>query len=165
MSIVHPPDALSPGDRGGIASQLAGHPFCSGFDAHHIESLTAFTGTVEIPQGGFVFRHGQPADSLYLILQGDVTLEVAPAGTSPLILESLHSGDTLGWSWLYPPYQWQVDARATSHVTALTIAAPALRDRLAVDPVFGRDITHRVGQLVVDRLHHARSQLASVRFP
>lgn len=154
---------LPSGDAGAMTVLLAEHPFTDGFDAAHIAALAELTGEVTVAAGQFVFRHAQPAGTLYLVTGGDVALEIAPPGGAPLILETLHAGDALGWSWLYPPYQWHLDARAVTDVTALAVDAVGLRQLFTLDPTFGLEVTWRIGGLVVDRLHHARQQLTSLR--
>lgn len=152
---------LEQGQRDALAAELAAHPFTSGFDAPHVDALCDLAGEVELAEGELVLRHGQPADTLYLLLEGDVALEVGGPGEAPGTLQTLHAGDVLGWSWLWPPYEWHLDARARTHVRAIAIDAVALRHALADDPVLGCVVTMRVGVVLADRLRHARDQLAS----
>lgn len=159
------PGQLPSGDVGALTVALAEHPFTEGFDAAHLGALADIAGEVAVPAGQYVFRQGQPAGTLYLITGGDVALEIALPAGEPLILETLHDGDALGWSWLYPPYQWHLDARTTTDVTALTVDAVLLRQLFTADTAFGLEVTWRIGAIVVDRLHHARRQLTSVQLP
>ena len=39
-----------------------------------------------------------------------VEIDVPTRG--PITLQTLADGEMLGWSWLFPPYRWQFDARA-----------------------------------------------------
>ena len=50
-------------------------------------------------------------------------------------------------------------------MTALTLDGPGLRRFFADDPVLAAVVTWRIGAVLVDRLHHARDQLASVQWP
>ena len=156
-------DELEAGRPGEMAQLIADHPFVDGFDAQHIAGLAEISGLVEVPAGQVVFRRNEPAQVFYLITDGDVALEIEQPGQGPLVLETLHAGDALGWSWLFPPRRWFLDAHVTSDLTAVAVDAEQLRAVLDDDPEFGRDVILRVASLVVDRLQHARSQLASVR--
>ena len=40
---------------------------------------------------------------------------------------TLHDEDVLGWSWLFPPYRWHLDARALAPVRALGFDGACLR--------------------------------------
>lgn len=152
---------LEEGSRDRLTATLAAHPFTAGLDAAHLRALADLAGEVTVEAGRFVFRHGRPADTLYLLTAGDVALEVAVPGRDPVILQTLHEGDVLGWSWLWPPYQWHLDAHCRSRVTAIAIDAVGLRDALTADPVMGCVVSMRIGGVLVERLQHARDQLAS----
>lgn len=161
MTVERTRPELEPGSSSALAARLAAHPFARDLDAAHVEGLAELAGEVELAAGEFVFRHGRPAETLYLLTAGDVALEVAPPGHDPIVLQSLHEGDVLGWSWLWPPYEWHLDAHCRTDVTALAIDAVALRDALVEDPVMGCVVSMRIGSLLVERLRHARDQLAS----
>lgn len=144
-----------------LAARLAAHPFARDLDAAHVEALLELAGEVELAAGEFVFHHGRPAETMYLLTAGDVALEVAVPGHAPIILQSLHEGDVLGWSWLWPPYAWHLDAHCRTAVSAIAIDAVRLREALAADPGMGSVVAMRIGGMLVDRLQHARDQLAS----
>ncbi len=151
--------------REDLRRELAAHPFTADFDAAHVEALASLLGAVSLDADTFVFRHGQPADTLYLLLDGAVELASPGSGGPPIVLETLQGGDALGWSWLYPPHRWHFDARVVAPGTALTLDAVGLRRLFAEDPVLGVVVTWRVGALVVDRLQHARERLAALQRP
>ena len=156
---------LDRGSRDQLAATLAAHPFTTDLDAPHLDALTDLAGLVEVGADRFVFRHGRPADTVYLLIEGDVALEVAAPGRDPVILQTLHAGDVLGWSWLWPPYRWHLDAHCRTDMTAVALDAVGLREALAADPVMGCVVAMRIGGVLVDRLQHARDQLASAVTP
>ena len=43
-----------------------------------------------------------------------VALELHVPARDAVTSETLHDGDLLGWSWLFPPYRWEFDGRARS---------------------------------------------------
>ncbi len=151
--------ALPQGDLDAVRTTIAQHPFAAGLAVDHLAVLAEHAATVVVAAGTFVFRQGAPADTLYLLVEGDVDLEVAGGGAEPLVLESLHGGDALGWSWLFPTQPWLFDAHARSATRAVTIDGDRLRAAVHADAVFGRDLACRVAALVSDRLRHARLQL------
>ena len=157
------PNQLRAGRPDEIARRIADHPFADGFDAHHVEALAGSGSEIEVAAGRFVFKRGQLAHAFYLITAGDLALEIEQPGQGPLVLETLHTGDALGWSWLFEPYRWQLDAHATSDLRAVALDAARLRDLIDTDPAFGLEVVLRLARHVVGRLHHARSQLASVQ--
>lgn len=152
---------LERGSRDALTATIAAHPFTADLDAAHLETLADLAGEVTFGADRFVFRHGQPAETVYLLTGGDVALESLVPGRHPITLQTLHDGDVLGWSWLWPPYLWHLDAHCRSDVTAIAIDAVGLRDALTADPVMGCVVSMRIGAVLVDRLQHARDQLAS----
>lgn len=161
MSEVRADHALPAGDLHALVSRLAEHPFAAGFDGATLAHLAVGGGLARYPAGSHVFRQGGPARSFHLLLEGDLDLEVAGGASAPLVLESLHAGDALGWSWLFPPYRWAFDAHCRTEVLAVVLDAAHLRAAIDGDPVLGRDLTRRVAELVIDRLRHVRLQLVS----
>jgi CRP/FNR family transcriptional regulator, cyclic AMP receptor protein len=151
--------ALPHGDLDALRATIARHPFTDGLALAHLGVLAEHAATIAVSAGSFVFRQGAPADALYLLVEGDVDLEVAGGGAEPLVLESLHAGDALGWSWLFPTQPWLFDAHARSTTRAVAIDGERLRAAVADDAEFGRDLACRVAALVSDRLRHARLQL------
>ena len=62
---------------------------------------------------------GEPADRFFLIRTGAVALEVARARPRRARdRDAASSGEVVGWSWLFEPYRWQLDARALEPMRA-----------------------------------------------
>ena len=70
-------------------------------------------------------RESEAADAFYVIRRGAVALETFVPQRGPVTIETLHEGDLLGWSWLFPPYRTAFDARAIGEVHAIRSTAPA----------------------------------------
>jgi CRP/FNR family transcriptional regulator, cyclic AMP receptor protein len=157
---VHAP--LASGDPDTLRVALAGHPFCADLAIEHVRAMSEAACERELPAGDFVLRRGQPAATLALLLDGDVSLELTEPGDEPIILETLHGGDPVGWSWLFPPHRWVFDARCLTPVRLLQLDAARLRTLMSDDPVFGLALTQRIGQLVVQRLQFTRAQLVEI---
>ena len=92
-------------------------PDCRSSPASARRALALIAGcaaTSALRAGEALFREGEPADTFYLCVTGAVALEVHAPGGPPLVIETLHEGDTVGWSWLFPPYRWHFDGRPSS---------------------------------------------------
>ncbi len=155
-------EPLPRGDAEQLRSAIAAHAFCHGIAADHIAAMADAATSLELPAGSFVFRRGGPTTAFYLVTEGSIALEVASPGRDPLTVETLHAGEALGWSWLFPGRDWQFDARCLDDVTTVAIDATRLRTLVDDDPAFGRDLVLRIGRVVVDRLIHARAQLVDI---
>lgn len=114
---------------------------------------------VAFAAGQLILAEGEPADTLYLVRRGRVALEVHAPGSGAIVIETLGSGQVVGWSWLFPPYLWQFDARAVDPVGALAVDAMCLRSKAEADPRFGYELMKRLASVVLDRLQAARMRL------
>ncbi len=71
-------------------------------------------------------------------------------------------GDILGWSWLFPPYRWSVEARAVQQVRAIKLDGECLRGKCELDPAMGYELMKRFSQIMLQRLEAARLQLLDI---
>ncbi len=120
-----------------IAALLAAHPLFRDFDAEALALLAGCAENVAWRAGATILREGAPADSVYVLRRGDVAVEMAAPGRAPLVVETLHAGDVLGWGWLVTPYRHMADARAVSDVGATRLDAACLRRKCDETPALG----------------------------
>lgn len=83
---------------------------------------------------------GQPAEFVYLVREGrvDVTAPLLVMGEpTPVRLESLAPGATLGWCGLVPPHGFPVDAVAATPVVVLAFHRAALLQLMEARPEIG----------------------------
>jgi len=145
------------------AELLAAHPFAVGMDEAQLRRLAeCVTGVAHFATDQVVFHAGGIARVLLLIRSGDVALEVPAPGSGTRIVGTLHGGDALGWSWLFPPYRWAFDARALAPTEAITIDGEKLRQCAAGDHELGYQVVWRVAREMADRLQATRLQLLDV---
>src|ERR1700758_2694465 len=93
---------------------IAAAPVFAGLEPAHLALIAGCGRNEHVAAGATLHREGAPADTFHLIREGAVALEVHAPGRGPLVIETLHEGDVVGWSWLFEPYRWQLDARAVS---------------------------------------------------
>jgi len=77
----------------------------------------------------------------------------------PQILQTADAGEVVGWSWLFPPYQWKFDLRAIESVRAVSFDGACLRGKCEQDPAMGFDFMKRFAQVFMQRLEATRLQL------
>ena len=107
----------------------------------------------------FIFREGQEADHFYIIRHGRIALEISSPNSEPIIIETISEGDVLGWSWLFPPYKWFLDARATKLVRAVALDGKCLREKCEDDPELGYELMKLFSRNIVKRLQATRLRL------
>lgn len=142
-----------------LESMLGSQSFFYGMEADHLATLAHVASPVDFAPGEVIFREGGDADACYLILEGDVGLEMMVPGRGPHVIQTLHSGEILGWSWLFRPYRWVYDAQALTPTKAVRFDAPALRRAKGEDCAFGYELMTRFTEVLASRMQAARLQL------
>ncbi|MFP4635585.1 MAG: cyclic nucleotide-binding domain-containing protein [Nitriliruptoraceae bacterium] len=155
-------EPLSSGGGDPVQIALASHPFCDGMEAEHIAMLSRGASERTLATDQYVIRHGHEADALYLVVEGAVALEVSDPTRGPMTIETIHTGDVIGWSWLFPPRSWAFDGRCLTPSRFLRLDGDELRQLIDRHPTLGRDLVLRLGRVVVERLQSARVQLLDV---
>ncbi len=141
------------------APALAGHQFTRGMPADHVAALSGAARHIKVPARHRLFDEGGTADRFWLIQAGQVALDMHVPGRGLVVIEALGMGDVIGWSWLYPPYQWRLGAIAMRPTQAFEVDGPAVREMCAADAGFGYELTRRFLAVVVNRLQATRSRL------
>ncbi|MBI4278930.1 MAG: cyclic nucleotide-binding domain-containing protein [Armatimonadetes bacterium] len=141
---------------------LAEHPFLKGLRPAQLQVLVGCASNVRLDAGQYVFREGEEANRFYILRAGRVALEVFVPGRGPVVIETVGEGDVLGWSWLFPPYQWHFDARALDLTRAIALDGDCLRRKCEEDHDLGYELLKRFAQVIMHRLQATRLQLLDV---
>lgn len=145
-----------------VEQLLAEIPAFAGLPAEHIALIAGCAGTMHAQAGEQLFREGDPADTFYVLRRGSIALEThSPAGP-PLVIETLHAGDVVGWSWLVPPYRWSFDGRVVEDLRAIGFDAACLRGKADADQALGYKLLQRFAGLMVERLNATRIRLLDI---
>jgi CRP/FNR family transcriptional regulator, cyclic AMP receptor protein len=140
-------------------SALAAHPFLRGMPRGHLDALAATASYVTFPAGHRIFAEGGYASKFWLIQSGHIALDLYVPGEGPAVIDTVRMGSPLGWSWLFPPYQWAFGAACVSAVEAFEFDATAVRACCATDPVLGYELTRRLIEVLARRLQGTRTRL------
>jgi CRP/FNR family cyclic AMP-dependent transcriptional regulator len=135
---------------------LRAHPFFKDLDDAQVHFMTECARNLRFHVGDFLMREGGDADSLILLRTGRATLEVHLPNRGAMQVENVGPGDVLGWSWLFPPYRWQLDARAVEPIVALVFDAKCVHAKMESDPRLGYAITKPLLKHMYDRLTRVR---------
>jgi CRP-like cAMP-binding protein len=138
---------------------LVEHPFFKGLGEEYLSLVVGCARNVSFKAGDFIFREGEEANEFYIIRDGKVSLEIVSPGKEPIIIQTLESGEVLGWSWLVPPYYWHFDARAVEPTRVVAFDARCLRNKCEEDPKLGYELLKRLVPIIEQRLQATRIQL------
>ncbi len=126
--------------------------------AKFIPLLAEHALEVRFAPGELIFRTGDPANRFYLLESGEVHLESCEGGEL-IQIQSARAGEVLGWSWLFPPYQWRFDARAAAPTGAIFLYGSRLREICEEQPELGYALMKATSAVLVDRLQATRREL------
>jgi CRP-like cAMP-binding protein len=145
-----------------IDQLIAAAPVFAGLDERYLELIAGCARNEHVERGTLLLREGDPADRFYLIRRGTVSLEVHAPGRGPLLIETLESGEAVGWSWLFEPYRWQLDGRARESCELIAFDGACLRGKCEADHELGYELMRRFAGSMVKRLQATRLQLLDV---
>lgn len=142
-----------------IAQHLENLEFFGDLEAEHREWLADHAEEKSYEDGQLLARHGDNADRFFLVLEGELVVEV-PAITGPsLEVTRLGEGKIFGWSWLIKPYRWHFNARAAGATRVLEFDGKAILDRAEGEPKFGYALLRRFSALMGLRLESAQRKM------
>jgi CRP/FNR family transcriptional regulator, cyclic AMP receptor protein len=140
-------------------ASLEAQPFLRGMTERQLELLANESMPAEFRTDEVIISEGAPANRFYLILEGRVELEAPVLEGEAIHIQTLGAGDVLGWSWLFPPYYWHFNARASTPVKAIFFYGTRLRELCEENHDFGYALMLRVSEIVIKRLQATRLQL------
>lgn len=142
-----------------IVKKLENTEFFGDLQAEHRQWLAEHATESQFSDGKLVARHGDKADRFFLILEGELVVEV-PALTGPALeVTRLGPGKVFGWSWLIKPYTWHFNARASGATRVLDFDGAAILDHAESEPAFGYALLRRFSELMGTRLEAAQQKM------
>jgi len=138
---------------------IAEQPFFKGLNAHQLQLLADSAMKKQFEPGQLILQEGSPANRFYLILEGKVMLESELKDRGMIPIETLGPGDDLGWSWLFPPYDLQLSARALEPTRTIFFYGTRLRGECEKDHDLGYELTKRIAEVVIKRLRATQQRL------
>jgi CRP-like cAMP-binding protein len=143
-------------------NRIADHPFLHGINSSFLHILGETAKFKRYEPGDTIIKEGSDADQLYLIHKGSVALEAYLPGKGLTKVQLLGAGESLGCSWLFPPYRWRFTARSLDATDATMFDARFLRDCMKANHEFGHEISMRIGQVLWQRLQSTRALLVDI---
>ena len=111
--------------------QLRRYPFFGGLTAEEVASIAMIAEEVRFPDGAIIFRDGELATRLYVLVSGAIDLAYhieRTDGVEISFVGSIAAGEPFGISAFVEPYRLMATGMAHGPVQAIAIDAPGLRD-------------------------------------
>ena len=130
--------------------------FLQDFSDDHLQHLASLAEIKEFPAGSVVFSEGGPSSSVYLVVRGDITLELNVPTRGPMQFQTVGSGDLLAWTAVLGVGPMTATARVQTPSTLLALDAAQIQAFCAQDLSFGFAFMQRIAQVLASRLSATR---------
>lgn len=125
-----------------------------------IEKLAKIVTVHHVAKGETLFQEGDAEGSLYILLDGEMTINIQIPGREKLCIFTAEPLDIIGWSSLTPMVrQRTATALALQDSNYLEFDSDSLMQLCEVDPKLGFIIMKRISNVVASRLLTTRIQL------
>jgi signal transduction histidine kinase len=163
------------------------HPFLDRFTPDARAQLLRCIIREDYPHGAFLFKQGDPADGLHLVLEGEVEI-IRAAGTHEKILNVVQPGDYFGEVAVLDGHGRSTSARTRGATSIAKIPGPILLEVLATSPgaatlalfqhvlttlrkatdLIVAEVVHKeklslVGEMASSLMHDLRTPVTSIR--
>jgi CRP-like cAMP-binding protein len=128
----------------------------------HLEQISSISHLRDYNEGDIVFRQGDAAQNVYLIVSGAVSLEICAAGSGCKQILTVSTGELLGWSSMLEQSCYTARARVLTTTRLAEINAAQFLTICERDPQFGYELMRRTAMALAKRLSATRMQLLDV---
>jgi CRP-like cAMP-binding protein len=133
--------------------------FCKGLSKDYLRRLVALGEFRTYRPGDCIFHEGVTSQSIYLLAEGRVALEVSVPGREPMRLQEVEAGELLGWSPLLGLGYMSASALALTPCKVLALDAGRILSSSESDPAFVLELMRRTALTLARRLNATRMQL------
>jgi CRP-like cAMP-binding protein len=126
-----------------------------GFGQPETRELESISRVEQAAKGERLFRHGETADTFYLVKDGSFTLTIQVRALDDhfeIPVEKKVAGDALGWSALVEPYQSIYSAYCTRSGSVFAFSRGDLEEMMSSDPTLGYRFSRNLNQLIGSRI-------------
>ncbi len=137
-------------------------PFFAGVNPAMLDEIAMLGQEVSLGQGVWVFHEGDHADTLCLLLSGQIDLKINTGRGHLSALERLVPGELAGWSALIEPYVYTLGAQTVAPCTLVRIEAKGLRALVAAHPAESCKMMSHLAEIIAKRLTQMRVRFVSL---
>ncbi len=141
---------------------LTGIRFLQGLPGDLISELAGIGEVVTFPAGSVIFQQGEEAATLYLLIDGNVSLEICAPGVGCKRVLTVASGELLGWSPVLEHGRMTATARTLTEVRAVAFSGNQVLAMCEKEPRFGHQFMKCAALALAKRLSATRLQLLDV---
>lgn len=121
-----------------------------------LEAVAEAVDTLEVAEGEYLFREGDQADFMFVVVEGTLEVRKAAGERSEIALRKMGSGEAGGLTSMAVPKRRSASLKAEEPVTVLCVARDEFLELLAGRP----DLARAVIELLGNKVRGRTSQLA-----
>ena len=140
---------------------LRAYPYFAGASDESLRELAMTTEEMTFQEGQVLFREGQTAEHLYILIRGEVDIQYELNTGEHRTVDTVVAGDVLIWSALVKPYRTTALGIARRSCEMIAVDARKLRELCDSDRELGYSLMREIAQTTSHRLEGARVQLAT----
>jgi CRP/FNR family cyclic AMP-dependent transcriptional regulator len=150
---------------------LKHYPIFSLLNAKQLKTLSKVAKEETYGAGEIIFKEGQPAEALSILLKGAIDLfftvevEYHPELTKELHFGTIIPGEVFGVSALIEPYILTSSGRTTRACQVIHVDALKLHEILLEDQDLAYGVIQEIAKIALERLNRTRVQLAAANLP
>lgn len=143
-----------------IAEILRENPWFARLGEKQFQELVSIAHLVSWSAGEFAVREGKKGEYLYLVLEGQVALEIHIPSRGRLTILTVGPNEIFNWSSVLPVVQIATaSARITKPTKAVAFDAAKLQELCEQDHELGYHFYRRLANVIAGRLTATRLQL------
>jgi CRP-like cAMP-binding protein len=127
----------------------------AGLSESEAGTLMALGTRISVRKGERLFRMGDSADRMFLLVSGwiSLTLPMTIHGQEEdVLVEERMAGETLGWSGLIPPHRFTLNATAAADSELIAFSRSPLLEHFKDHPTVAYTVVRNVGSVIGHRL-------------
>lgn len=146
---------------------LRRYPFFGALTSDQLKEVAMIADQASVESGVTVLSEGQPADALFILIDGSIDLffaveqEYQPNQRKEFAVGEVNPGEPFGISALIEPHCYSTTGRTAGSSTIIRIDGAALRGLCNKDQDLAYKLMQRIAKTAMERLAATRVQLAA----
>jgi CRP-like cAMP-binding protein len=128
-----------------------------------LDALLSRSSVETFPEGKTIFRQGEDANHLYILIEGMVDLSVKTGEKFDFLTSKVEKeGAAFGIPSLIEPFRYNVTATCLKPSKLMVINAGRVRMDMEKDPEMGMEIMKKLASIYFNRLNEMRSGVSNL---
>jgi len=137
-------------------------PLLQGLRPDQQELLSPLFTACNSEAGTQLFEQGEPAEYLYLLVRGEVTVLYKPEDGPVLLVSRIKTGGVVGWSSALGNRRYTSGAVCVTRSQLLRVRGEALRSLCEQYPETGVVVLERLAAVIAERLRNTHDEVVTL---